>query len=102
MKDAEPIDGIVGKVMKRLGLENQHWLAVLEGEWEAIVGASVAAHARPGRVERGRLTVFVDNSVWLSELSRYGRDKILENLQAKFGKGKIQSIGLQIDPDRGG
>jgi len=85
--------------MKKIGLENHHWLLVLEEKWVTLVGAEVAKHTRPGRFERGNLVIFVDSSVWLSELSRYGRSKILSNLQEHFGLDRMKSVTLQLDPD---
>ncbi|MDD4870737.1 MAG: DUF721 domain-containing protein [Kiritimatiellae bacterium] len=98
---ADPLrisDAMAG-VMKKLGLEDTHWLTVLEDEWQKIAGEAVAKHTRPGRMEKKRLTVFVDSSVWLNELLRYGRRQMLLNLQNRFGKGKITSVSLVLDPD---
>ena len=67
-------------------------------DWAELVGAQVAQHTRPGRIHRKMLFVFVDHSLWLNELSRYGQQKMLENIQAKFGSDKIKSIRLQLDP----
>jgi predicted nucleic acid-binding Zn ribbon protein len=97
----EPVSlgGVMPVIMKKLGLESQQWLDTLENEWGAVVGEDVAKHARPGRFEDGHLVVFVDSSVWMSELSRYGKDKILNNIRERFGTKKIRSISLQLDPD---
>lgn len=37
--------------------------------WEGIVGAEIARRTRPGPLVEGGLTVVVDNSPWLHELS---------------------------------
>lgn len=89
-------------VMKRLGLAEPHWLNVLEEEWPRLVGQAVARHTRPGRYERQAVTVFVDGSVWLSELSRYGRREMLANLQKRFGADRIRGVNLCLDPDGSG
>jgi hypothetical protein len=41
----------------------------LRTRWTAIVGPEVARRARPGRLEQGCLTITVDNSPWLHELT---------------------------------
>jgi hypothetical protein len=99
VEDAAGIGDVVAGIMKSLGLEGMHWLNILEEEWTRLVGDAVAKHSRPGRMEKKTLTVFVDNSVWLNELLRYGRKQMLENLQKRFGKEKIGSIRLVLDPD---
>jgi len=101
-REARSIGGIIPAVMKSLGLDQQRRLSELAGEWEQIVGADIARHTRPGRLEQGELLVFVDSSVWLSELARYGRKEMVEKLGNKYGRGKIRSITLRLDPDRRG
>jgi predicted nucleic acid-binding Zn ribbon protein len=43
-------------------------LASLEKHWVAVVGADVAAHSRPTKVENGVLTVVTDHHAWAAEL----------------------------------
>ena len=99
--EPDTLAGLLPGLMKRLGLEVQHWLGVLDEEWPKLVGVALAKHTRPGRMDKRNLTVFVDSSVWLNELSRYGKTQMLENLQARFGRDKIESVHLQLDPDGG-
>ncbi|MFO7871122.1 MAG: DUF721 domain-containing protein [Kiritimatiellia bacterium] len=99
--EAVAIGDVVPSVMKKLGIESQHWLTVMNTDWEKLVGPEVARHTRPGRFERGRLTVFVDSSVWLNELARYGREEMLSNLRREFGGKRVKSLNLRLDPDGG-
>ena len=87
------------EVIRSLGLEESIWLNKIEEEWMKLVGDVVAKHARPGRYDAGHLIVFVDSSVWLNELQRYGRTEILSKVQQRFGPEKITGIRLQLDPD---
>ena len=89
---------VIGQVMKSLGLEDRLWQRELEAEWPALVGKLVATHARPGSVDAKRLIVFVDNSMWLAELSRYRRTELLKVLQRRFGS-KISDVILRLDPE---
>jgi predicted nucleic acid-binding Zn ribbon protein len=93
------VGSVIPEVMKRLGLEVDAWLGELGEEWTALVGSAVARHTRPGRVRRNNLIVFVDSSVWLNELARYGKDEMLANLQKRFGRDNIRSLSFQLDPD---
>jgi predicted nucleic acid-binding Zn ribbon protein len=90
---------VVPLIMKQLGLENRLWEQALINEWESLVGPQVAKHARPGRLERKVLHIFVDHPARLSDLSRYGQKQLVENLQKRFGADKIKGIRLQLDPD---
>ena len=89
---------IVPEVLRRLGLEDQEWLGQLGDEWSKLAGDAVAKHSRPGRVQQGNLVVFVDSSVWLSELARYGKAVLLANVQKRFGNERIKSVSFQLDP----
>jgi predicted nucleic acid-binding Zn ribbon protein len=89
---------VIGAVLAKLDLGEQLWLRRLESEWVEVAGQTLARHARPGRYERRILVVFVDSSSWLSELNRYGRKELLENLQKRFGADRISDLRLQLDP----
>jgi predicted nucleic acid-binding Zn ribbon protein len=93
------LSDVVPQVMKELGLADRFWEHALVEEWGSLVGPQVALHARPGRLDRKVLSIFVSHPTWLSELSRYGQKQILENLQKRFGSDKIKSIRLQLDPE---
>jgi len=46
---------------------------------------------------RGKtLIVHVDSSVWLSELSRFFRDKMLEQVRSELGEKRIRDIRFKI------
>jgi predicted nucleic acid-binding Zn ribbon protein len=93
------MDEAVAHVMQRLGTADAHRLNVLAAEWAAVVGADVARHTRPGRLRGKELTVFVDSSAWLHELSRYGRGPMLAKLRARYGEACLSALRLEPDPD---
>ncbi len=93
-------DGIAD-VLKAIGPPPDAWMAELTSEWPHLVGGDVARHTRPAGVERQVLLVYVDSSVWLSELQRYGQKKILANLQQRFGTDCVPALRLRLDPDGG-
>jgi hypothetical protein len=41
----------------------------IQSRWAALVGPETARRTQPGRLQQGCLTVTVDNSPWLSELT---------------------------------
>jgi predicted nucleic acid-binding Zn ribbon protein len=88
---AEPIQRIVSQVISSLGLGrklDEHRAVV---EWADVVGERVAAHSRATRVDRGRLFVEVDSSVWAQELSLM-RQRIVAQLNERVGKGVIETL----------
>ncbi len=98
-KDAVSIGNVVSNLIRRFGLGDKQWLMELSEEWPNIVGEAIAKHTKPGRFMEKKLVVFVDSSIWLSELSRYGRDEILAKIQKRFGQDKITELALQLNPD---
>jgi predicted nucleic acid-binding Zn ribbon protein len=95
----QPVASIARQIIKELKLEARVTETRLLNEWPQIVGPQVATHARPGRLERGVLTVFVANSVWLAELSRMWLKPMLNNIQRQLGNADVRSLRLQLDPD---
>ena len=91
---------IVPQILKRIGLEKTLWEKTLLDEWEALTGSQVAAHTRPGPLDRGVLLVYVKNSVWMTELRQFGEKALLEKLQERFGRDKFKGIRLQLDPNK--
>ncbi len=93
------VAGLAQQIIKELKLDARVTENRLLNEWPQIVGPQVAVHARPGRLERGVLTVFVANSVWLAELSRMWLKPMLNNIQRQLGNADVRSLRLQLDPD---
>ncbi len=92
-----PFGKALEAMLKTMKLDDQLRMGRLETEWPKVMGTTVAAHTRPGRLNGDDLTVFVDSSVWLGELHR-SRARMLANLQKAFGKNRIRTLRLQIDP----
>ena len=95
----QPLANVAQNILKELKLGDRVVELRLLNEWPQIVGPQVAAHARPGRLERGVLTVFVVNSVWLAELSRKFQKTMLEKIQQQLGTAAVRNLRLQLDPD---
>lgn len=90
----------VTEVLKGLGLAELQWTNELVETWEEVVGPQVARHTRPGRMYGSELVVYVDSSVWLHELQRYGLKGMCAKVQAHCTQQNIKGIRLQLDPDQ--
>jgi predicted nucleic acid-binding Zn ribbon protein len=86
-------------VLDYLGLDDRMWEKEIINRWQELVGPQIARHARPGRISHAVLTVFVTHSIWLDELTRYGKAEMLQKLQQCFGKEQIRDIRFALDPD---
>lgn len=66
----------------------------VEERWREIAG-NAASHTRPAALRKTILTVFVDSSAWLQEMSIRKRI-VLKQLKRAFGKDKISGIQFRI------
>ena len=65
--------------------------------WREAVGPELARRTRPGGLRAGTLTVMVDNSPWLQELSMRSAE-VLESVRARFGPA-VTALRLSLsDP----
>jgi predicted nucleic acid-binding Zn ribbon protein len=84
--------------LRESGLDERVEEAAILPEWEARVGAAIAAVTRPVRVSRGALIVAVRTSAWLMELRLMERE-ILRRLNEGRGKGRIERIRFVMTGD---
>ncbi|OFW65711.1 MAG: hypothetical protein A2Y74_09685, partial [Actinobacteria bacterium RBG_13_63_9] len=62
--------------------------------WVDVVGAEVAANARPVQLRKGRLTVSASSSVWAHTLQYMGED-MKTRLNERLGPGTIEQIAFR-------
>ena len=93
------MDQVLPSILKKVGMEDALWEQTLLNEWPKLAGSTVARNARPGRLQHRILHVYVNNSVWLTELRGFGEKALLDRLQERFGKRRIVGIRLQLDPE---
>lgn len=91
MSWAEPIGKVLEQVIANLGLTKKLSEQRAVVDWADIVGAKVAQHSKALRVDRGRLFVEVDSSVWAQELTLMKR-RILREINARIGDRVINNI----------
>jgi predicted nucleic acid-binding Zn ribbon protein len=76
-----------GDVMKRLLRAKRFYQKSKYGPlvtaWEEVVGEEIASRTRIGAYEHGRLTIQVDSSVLMQELSGFLRSTLLQELRRK-------------------
>ena len=98
-KSIQVAGDLVGKVLKDFGLEDSSRLADLQKAWPDLVGNMNAEHSRPGKLEGGVLSVYVDHHMWLNDMKRTLAPMLLKKLQEKAGKKTIRSLRFEITPE---
>jgi len=74
----------------------QHWESTLRSagllaRWEQIVGAEIAAHCRPQRLEAGELTCVAESTAWATQLRLLSR-QVLDRIAKELGPGVVRRI----------
>ncbi len=96
--EARPIRDILRRILTNMRSLCPPWLTEVQQEWNSLVDASVARHARPGRLTGKTLIVFVDSAVWKTELERFAAPRLLHALQARWGADQIEALRFEMDP----
>ncbi len=97
----EPVGGLVGAILKRLGIAEKVQRARAAAEWEDVVGPHIA-RVTQNPVVRGRtLFVEVESAAWLAELNMK-RHELLRRINAGGERGRIEKIVFVQGDGRGG
>jgi predicted nucleic acid-binding Zn ribbon protein len=94
-KNLVPIGDIVKAVFAKMESEKTLTREDVEEQWRSIAGPDAARHTRVAALRKGMLTVFVDSSGWLQQMSMQKR-KLVKMLKSRFGKDKISGIHFKI------
>jgi len=94
-RDPMPIGDIVGDLMRKRGWNRQLDAAKIEGQWETVVGATVAEHCRPVQIhDDGTLEVLADTPAWATQLS-FLRGTLIDRLGKICGPGLVKDVKVR-------
>jgi predicted nucleic acid-binding Zn ribbon protein len=65
------------------------------GQWAEIVGAQIAEHVSPAKLQDGCLVVVVDQPGWATQM-RYLNDDLLARIAAVVGDGVVRQIEVRV------
>lgn len=83
-----PLNSILKKFTRDLGLEGSAALKTIRDRWNDLVGPTIATHASPDIIRGKTLTIVVDTPQWMHHLGFY-REEILHKLEA-YGVREIR------------
>lgn len=90
-----PLEKIVRDVLKKMGVKRPGEEEVGDA-WAKAVGDAAAKHSRPVSLRKSVLTVHVDGSGWLYELTTRKREILAGLAQDLTGRKKIKDVRLRI------
>jgi predicted nucleic acid-binding Zn ribbon protein len=84
---------VLAKLVKTRGWQKPAAEARVFGEWEKVVGAEVAAHSRPVKLENGELTVEAESTAWATQLRMLAR-KLIVRIAGEIGNGVVKKLHI--------
>lgn len=91
----DSFSSILNAVAQRLGLSPRLVEQRLAREWVEIVGDQIATHTRPEQIRSRRLSVLVDHSVWMQQLS-FLKPDLLRRIRVHLGGEDVQDLVFRI------
>ena len=95
-RTAKSVNEVMPRILARIRMDKRQSEAEILKVWNNLIDPAITAHAQPTGINKGTLFVTVDSSVWLSEIVRYRRKEVLDQLQHSFGRGMIQRISFRV------
>jgi len=78
------LDAALGALSEGLGMGSAHVVGTVFTRWEQLVGAAMAAHVRPLRIDGTTLVCSADHQAWATQV-RHLSAQILERLRQETG-----------------
>ena len=92
-RDPQPFGAVLAKLVKSRGWERPAAEATVFGEWAKVVGANVAEHCRPVKLENGELTIEAESTAWATQL-RLLAAKLLAGIAAQVGHNVVIKLHI--------
>ena len=89
------IGEVVDRLVQGMGAPSAGAFGAVFSGWADVVGADVAANARPLSLHDGRLVVAVEQPGWATQLRYLERD-LLARLAEACGAGVVTSIDVRV------
>jgi predicted nucleic acid-binding Zn ribbon protein len=92
-RDPQPLSAVMARLVKARGWQRPTAEATVFGAWEKVVGADVAAHCRPIKLEGGELTVEAESTAWATQL-RLLAAKLLVRIAGEVGPNVVTKLHI--------
>jgi predicted nucleic acid-binding Zn ribbon protein len=90
-----PLDTSLDAVSRKLGMRDSRGLGRLFAHWSEIVGAGMAEHVRPVRLDGEALVVSVDHPAWATQVRRMG-DQLLDRVAEETGAARASRVEVRV------
>ncbi|MEJ7844390.1 MAG: DUF721 domain-containing protein [Acidimicrobiales bacterium] len=94
-RDPAPVGEALDRVLAGLGAPCADVLAAVFERWSVLAGRPLADHAVPASLERGVLTVVVDDPAWATE-ARYRAATLRARCTTELGPGVVLAVEVRV------
>ena len=84
---------MLDRLVKARGWQQPAAEATVFGAWERVVGAEVAQHSRPVKLEDGELTVEAGSTAWATQL-RLLAASLLRQIASEVGHNVVRKLHI--------
>jgi predicted nucleic acid-binding Zn ribbon protein len=92
-RDPQPFGAVLAKLVKARGWQQPAAEATVFAAWERVVGADIAEHCRPLKLEGGELTVEAESTAWATQL-RMLAGTLLSRIAAAVGSNVVTKLHI--------
>ena len=86
---------ILPEILRKIERKAGGPLPLVAAKWDEAVGEEVGRHTEPVYFRSGKLTVEVDDGVWLAELARFHRGRMIKAVNESMGREVIKEISFR-------
>lgn len=92
-RDPQPLAVVIAQLVRARGWQRPTAQATVFGAWEKVVGAEVAAHSRPVRLDAGELTVEAESTAWATQLRMLAAN-LLVRIAGEVGPNVVTKLHI--------
>jgi predicted nucleic acid-binding Zn ribbon protein len=92
-RDPQAFGDVLAKLVKARGWQRPAAEATVFGAWERVVGADIAKHSRPIKLDDGELTVEAESTAWATQL-RLMAAALLQRIAAEVGHNVVRKLHI--------
>jgi predicted nucleic acid-binding Zn ribbon protein len=92
-RDPQLFGALLDRLVKARGWQKPAAEATVFGAWERVVGADIARHSRPVKLDNGELTVEAESTAWATQL-RLLAASLLRSIAAEVGHNVVTKLHI--------
>jgi predicted nucleic acid-binding Zn ribbon protein len=92
-RDPQLFGAVLERLMKQRGWQKPAAEATVFGAWEKVVGADIAKHSRPIKLDAGVLTVEAESTAWATQL-RMLAGNLLKIIAKEVGHNVVTKLNI--------